>query len=174
MTDKSYGDNLKSKITAIAKENVELKEVKLIDVKDNQTASIYIHGNNKIGVVSIFELKDASIKDSDKFKEFANNICLHITANSPYYISEENVPASEIDEQKSIISKQMEGSDKPKDVLDKIIDGKVNKYFSEICLLNQNYVKDDKMTVQKYIDAVSKELGTEIKVADFVRYMIGS
>ena len=168
-----YNDDIQDAIAQI-KENIELKNVKLIDVKDNQSASIYIHGNNKIGVVSVFELKDTSIKDNDKFKEFANNICLHITANSPYYVSEENVPASEIEEQKGIISKQMEGTDKPKEVLDKIIDGKVNKYFSEICLLKQNYVKDDKITVQKYIDTVSKELGTEIKITDFVRYMIGS
>jgi elongation factor Ts len=168
----SYNDLIQDAISQI-KENIELKQIKYLEIKDNQYSSIYIHGNNKIGVVTIFELSDTSIKDNSKFKEFANNICLHITANSPLYISSEDVPEKDIAEQKDIISKQMGDSNKPKEILEKIINGKISKFFTEVCLLEQKYVKDDKITVKKLIENTIKELNIEFKVIDFIRYMIG-
>lgn len=168
----SYNDIIQDAISQI-KENIEIKQIKYLEVKDNQYSSIYIHGNNKIGVVTIFELKDMSLKDNSKFKEFSNNICLHITANSPYYISSADVPENEIAEQKNIISKQMGESNKPKEIIEKIIDGKISKFFNEICLLDQKYVKDDKITVKKYIENTINELKSEFKIINFIRYMIG-
>jgi elongation factor Ts len=155
------------------KENIELKSVKLLEIKNNQFAATYIHGNNKIGVTAIFDLKDNKVTSNAKFIEFTNNICLHIAANSPYYLTSSDIPQKEVDEQKEIFAKQMENEKKPKEVLEKIITGKIAKYFSEICLIDQKYVKDDKMTIKKYIEAVSKELGTEINITKFVRLMIG-
>ena len=167
-----YNNEIQEAISQI-KENLELKKAKIIELKDTEYASIYIHGNNKIGIICIFGIKDEKLKDNDKFKEFTNNICLHIAANFPYYISNKDVPKKEIDEQKQIIMKQMEGTDKPEDVLEKIIQGKVSKHLSDICLLNQKYVKDDKMTIEKYVKSISKEFSTEINILDFTRYMVG-
>jgi len=170
---KNYEKDIQDAMAQI-KENMEIKDAKFITINDNQCASTYIHGKNKIGVIAVFECKDSNIKDNEKFKEFSNNICLHITANSPYYLKQEDVPESEIAEQKNIAMKQMENEKKPADVLEKIINGKISKHLSEICLLSQKYVKDDKITVQKYIDSVSKELDNEIKIVNFVRYIIGN
>ncbi len=167
-----YNNIIQDAISKI-KENIELKKIKFIEVKDNQYPSIYIHGNNKIGVVTIFELSDQKLKENEKFKEFANNICLHITANSPFYISSGDVPESEIKEQKDLMAKQMEASNKPKEIIEKIVEGKIAKYFSEVCLLDQKYVKDDKISVKKYIENTITELNSELKIIDFTRYMIG-
>ncbi len=155
------------------KENIEIKKLKILNVKENQYPSIYIHGNNKIGVVAVFEIKDNKLKENEKFKEFANNICLHIAANSPFYLTSKDVPEKEINEQKSIIAKQIEDTKKPAEVINKIVEGKISKYFSEVCLLDQKFVKDDKITVKKYIENVIKDLNIDIKINDFIRYMIG-
>ena len=161
-------------VMAKIKENIEFKKAKVFNLKDNQCSAVYIHGNNKIGVVAIFECQDINVKNNPVFKEFANNICLHITANFPYFISEKDVPENEIKEQMEIFTKQMEGTNKPANIIENIVKGKLSKHFSEICLLNQKYVKDDKITVDNYIKTISKELNVEIKIVDFVRYMIGS
>ncbi|MBN2547343.1 MAG: elongation factor Ts [Spirochaetes bacterium] len=168
----SYKEDIQM-IIAQTKENVEFKNAKYIELKNNQYASTYIHGNNKIGVVCVLDNISESLKNNDKLKEASNNICLHIAANSPFYLTEKDVPANEIQEQKDIMIKQMADTKKPPEVLSKIVDGKIQKYFSEICLLNQKYVKDDKITVSKYLENVSKELQTEIKISNFIRYMIG-
>lgn len=168
----NYNEYVQDVISKI-KENIEIKKLKVLNLKDDQYPSIYIHGNNKIGVVAIFEVKDNKLKENEKFKEFANNICLHITANSPFYLSSKDVPENEINEQKSIIAKQIEDSKKPAEVINKIVEGKVSKYFSEICLFDQKFVKDDKITVKKYIENAIKDLNSDIKVIDFIRYMIG-
>ncbi len=168
----NYQDLVQEGIAKI-KENIEFKKAKILDLTNNQTAQIYIHGNNKIGVVTVFECKDKKVENSEKFKEYANNICLHITANSPFYLTNSDVPQKEIDEQKNIFKKQMEGTNKPANIIENILKGKIAKFLSEICLVNQNYVKDDKISVEKYTKSIADELKTEIKIVNFVRFMIG-
>jgi elongation factor Ts len=168
-----YKDYVQEVISA-TKENIELKKVKYIELKAKQTVQTYIHGNNKIGVIAVFELGDDSAKNKAEFKEMAADVCLHITASSPFYISDKDVPAKEIDEQKEIFLKQMEGSGKPANIVENIINGKIQKHLAEICLLDQKFVKDDKITVKAFIDGVSKKLGTEIKLISFTRWMVGA
>ena len=120
-----------------------------------------------------FELKDNAIKGNDKFKEFSSNICLHIAASSPEYLNEADIPQKEMDEQKEIAKKQLADSGKPANLIENIIKGKISKHFSELCLMKQKYVKDDKISVEKYVENVKKELNTEIKLIGFTRYLIG-
>jgi elongation factor Ts len=167
-----YKDEL-DEVISKTKENLEFKKAKVINLKESQYASTYIHGANKIGVVAVFDNINSGLKEDQKFKELANNICLHIAANAPYYISKENIPKAEFDEQKEIAKKQIEGTNKPADIIEKILEGKLSKYAQEVCLLTQKYVKDDKITVEKYIKDVSKELQADIKLVDFTRFMIG-
>lgn len=168
-----YKDDIQEVISQ-TKENVELKKVKYVDVADNQYVSTYIHGANKIGVLSLFEIDKPELKSNDQFKECALNICLHIAASSPFYTRKEEVPENEIAEQKSIFDKQMEGSDKPANVVENIVKGKIAKYLSEICLLDQKFVKDDKVTVEKYIADTAKALGAKIEMKTFYRFTIGA
>ncbi len=167
-----YKDTLQEVITQ-TKENVELKKIVIISIAANQFAATYIHGKNRIGVASIFESADNSVFENKEFIEMTNNICLHIAANAPYYLTENEVPQKELEEQKEIFMKQLAESGKPANVLENIVKGKVSKYFSEICLLNQKYVKDDKLTVTDYIKSVNKAIGKEVKMVRFERVMIG-
>ena len=103
----------------------------------------------------------------------ALDLCLHITASAPFYIDQSEVPQNEINEQKDIFTKQMADSGNPANIVENIVKGKIQKHFSEICFLDQKFVKDDKITVKEYIDSVSKKLGSKIKVVSFVRHMVG-
>ena len=133
----------------------------------------YVHGGGKIGVL----VKLESDLAADKLFEVGKDCALQAAAMNPSYLNAEAVPAEVIEQEKQIMLKQMaedpKMANKPQQVLEKIVDGKVGKYYSENCLLEQSFVKDDKLTVAKHVEAVAKELGGSIKVVDFVRYEKG-
>ena len=135
------------------------------------TVSTYIHGMGATGVIVSF---DTDLADKDGFKECAKNVALQTAAMSVSYLDKESVPASVLAEEKAILIKQMEQdpkmAGKPQQVLEKIVEGKLGKYYENNCLLEQAYVKDDSMSVSKYVASVAKALGGSIKVTGYVRF----
>ncbi len=133
----------------------------------------YVHGGGSIGVM----VKLNTDLPADKVFEVGKNCALQVAAMNPPFLNREAVPAAVIDKEKEIMMAQMaedpKMAGKPEQVRAKIVEGKVGKYYTENCLLEQAYVKDDKMSVQKYIDASAKELGGKIAVAEYVRYERG-
>ncbi len=114
---------------------------------------------------------------NDKFNEMAKDVAMQIAAVNPSYLDKASVPAEVLDKEKEILISQMKEdpkmANKPEAVLGKIVEGKIGKYYSENCLLDQTFVKDGDLTVAKYIDKIAKEIGTEIKVCSFVRFEKG-
>ena len=159
-------------ISVQTKEKIDLKAIKCITLNPNQKVKTYIHGNNRIGVVVIFDIA-INIKDSQYFEEMSNNIAMHIAASNPLYLEPSQIPEKDINEQKEIFTKQLEGSNKPQNVIDNIVKGKLEKYYGETCLVNQPYVKDDKVSVSQYIETISKKIVCDVKINSFIRYMIG-
>ncbi len=135
----------------------------------------YVHGGGKIGVMVKLESDIAA--DNEKLLACGKDVALQIAAMNAPYLNREAVPASAIEEEKKVIMAQMaedpKMASKPEQVRSKIADGKVGKFYSENCLLEQEFVKDGSLTVQKYVDSVAKELGGSIKVVEFVRYEKG-
>ena len=133
----------------------------------------YVHGGGSIGVM----VKLDTDLPADKVFEVGKNCALQVAAMNPAYLNRESVPAEVLDEEKKIIMTQMaedpKMASKPEQVRAKIAEGKVGKYYSENCLLEQAYVKDDKMNVQNYIKAAAKELGGNINVVEYVRFERG-
>ena len=131
----------------------------------------YIHGIGATGVVVSFE---TDVAEKDGFAEYAKNIALQTAAMPVLYLNKESVPASVLEEEKNILIAQMQQdpkmANKPQQVLENIVKGKLNKYYETNCLVEQAYVKDDSMTVTKYTDATAKELGGSIKITGYVRY----
>ena len=131
----------------------------------------YIHGMGATGVVVSF---DTDIADSEAFKECAKNVALQTAAMPVLYLDAASVPAEVLAEEKAILIKQMQQdpkmANKPQQVLEKIVEGKVGKYYENNCLLHQLYVKDDSMTVAKYVESVAKANGASIKVTGYVRF----
>ncbi|MBQ2737538.1 MAG: elongation factor Ts [Clostridia bacterium] len=135
------------------------------------TVATYIHGAGATGVVVTFA---TDVADKAEFKECANNVALQVAAMPVQYLDKDSVPAAVIEEEKSILVNQMKQdpkmANKPEQVLIKIVEGRLGKFYETNCLLEQAYVKEDSMSVAKYVASVAKELGGNIAVTGFVRY----
>jgi len=133
--------------------------------------STYIHGLGATGIIVNFV---TDVADKPGFAECAKNVALQTAAMPVQYLDKESVPASVLEEEKTILIKQMQQdpkmANKPQQVLEKIVEGKLGKFYETNCLLEQAYVKDDSMSVSKYVASVAKELGGSIKVVGYVRY----
>ena len=135
--------------------------------------SSYIHGGGKVGVLIEVACETDFVARTDDFQEFVRNLAMHIAAASPAAVTREEVDASVIEKEKEIYREQMKEQNKPADIIDKIVDGKVDKYYSEIVLLEQKYVKDPDMTVADYLNSVIGSLGENMQIKRFARYRIG-
>ncbi len=140
--------------------------------------STYIHGGGSIGVVASFEADDAVLAHADEFAKFAKNIALQIGAFTTPYLNRESVPASVLEEEKSILLAQIANdpanAKKPDAIKEKMVLGKIGKFYSNNCLLDMDYfMAEDDMTVGKYVDTTAKALGGSIKVTGFFRFEKG-
>lgn len=129
----------------------------------------YIHGEGRIGVLVKLNCETDFVARTDKFKELAHQVAMHIAAFDPAYISRDNVPAEVIANEKDVYREVLQREGKPEEVMEKIMEGKLNKFFSEVCLLEQEFVLDDKKSVQDIVTEKIAELGENIQVADFKR-----
>jgi elongation factor Ts len=110
---------------------------------------------------------------NEEFQDLVKNISLHIAALNPTYVSSEEVPQEVLDEEKEIIRGQFKDSNKPPEIVDKIVEGKIKKYFEEVCLMDQPYVKDDKVSVSKHVASFIVKFGENIQVRRFARFELG-
>ncbi len=133
----------------------------------------YIHMNGKLGVLLEINCETDFVARTEGFKELVKNISMHIAASDPQYISPEDIPKNVLEEESDIIREQFKDSKKPPEIIEKIIKGKLNKFYSEVCLLNQVYIKDDKITIKDLISSFIAKTGENIRVSRFTRYAIG-
>ena len=139
------------------------------------TVSTYIHGAGATGVIVSF---DTDLADKAEFAECAKNVALQTAAMDVKYLDKESVPAEVLAEEEAILIKQMKEdpkmANKPDNILQNIVKGRLGKFYENNCLLEQAYVKDDSMSVSKYVASVAKELGGSIKVTGYVRFDKGA
>lgn len=166
-SDKTIDALLKEKIQTIG-ENIKIRRFKRFE----GAVAAYIHAAGKIGVLVKFDTS-AEVAAKEGFKEYAKNVAMQIAAVTPQYLNEQAVPAEVIEHEKGILKEQIINDGKPAAIADKIVAGRLGKFFKEICLVDQAYVKDADLSVQQYTDATAKELGGEIKIVEFVRFEKG-
>ncbi|MBR5152260.1 MAG: elongation factor Ts [Clostridia bacterium] len=160
----TVGDALTEKIATIG-ENMNIRRFERFD-GINQA---YIHAGGRIGVLVNFEVADADKAKDDAFVTMAKDVAMQIAAVTPQYVCEADVPADVVEHEKGILKAQALNEGKPEAIVEKMIVGRIKKFFKDICLVEQPFVKDGDMTVQQYVDGVAKNLGTEIKIAKFAR-----
>ncbi len=162
---------LKEKIFTIG-EKLTIRRFVIVD----GVTSTYIHGKGSTGVVVKFEADDAVVAH-EGFKEYAKNIALQVAAYPTLYTNKEDVPASVIDAEKEILISQIKNdpknASKPQNIIEKMVVGKLGKYYEANCLTEQAYVKDDSMSVAKYTEACAKEFGGALRIHSFYRYEKG-
>lgn len=139
-------------------------------------AATYVHGGGSVGVIVTFDT-DAATAATAEFKEMGKDVAMQVAAMSPQYLDPAAVPADVLAHEKGIMVAQMKEdpkmANKPEAVLEKIVTGKIGKFYKEVCLLDQQYVKDGDMDVKGYVASVAKKLGADIKVTGFIRYAKG-
>lgn len=172
-SSKTVKDSLVEQVAVIG-ENLKIRRFEKVEASNGCVVD-YIHGGGRIGVVVVVD----SDVVNDAVKEAARNLCMQIAALNPKYVSRDEISAEYIAHEKEILRAQImndpKESQKPEKVINGMIEGRVNKELKEICLVDQVYVKaeDGKQTVAKYLDQVSKEVGTAVKIQKFVRFETG-
>lgn len=159
---------LQEKILVIG-ENIKVRRFERLE----GVVASYVHAGGKIGVLVKFDVADKSVVSGEAFKTFAKDIAMQVAAASPAYLKREQVPAEVLEHEKKILKEQIVQGGAPEKVADKILEGKIGKYYKEVCLIDQPFVKDGHMSIADYVKNVSKELGTEIKIEAFVRFEKG-
>ena len=133
----------------------------------------YIHGGGRIGVILEVNCETDFVARSDEFKNLVHDLALHIAASSPLYVSREQVSPAVIDKEKEIYAAAARAEGKTEGITQKIIEGRVEKYYQEVCLLEQPFVKDQDITIQELVNQKIAAMGENIKVRRFTRYVLG-
>lgn len=161
----TVGEELTEKIAKIG-ENMNIRRF----ARFEGTVATYIHAAGRIGVLVKF---DTDVADKDGFAEFAKNIAMQIAAAGAQYLTREDVPAEVVEKEKEILSIQALNEGKPANIVEKMVIGRINKFYKEVCLVDQEYIKDGDLSVSKYVDKTAKELGGSIKIVDYARFEKG-
>lgn len=133
----------------------------------------YIHANGKIGVLLELNCETDFVAKNSEFEELGKELCMQIAAASPSYLSAEEIPQDEIEKESQIIRAQLKEEGKKDEIIDKIIPGKLKSYSSEVCLLEQQFIKENKKTVQDVLKEAIAKFGENITIGRFTRYQIG-
>ncbi len=170
-SDRTVEENRQDKVLSIG-ENMNIRRF----VRKEGVVSTYVHGGGTVGVMVEFDVDDATAAN-DAFKAMGKDVAMQIAAMSPQYLNEASVPAEAVEHEKAILSVQIQEDEKmknkPEKVIEGIIKGKIAKFYKEVCLLDQQFVKDGDLNVKQYVDSVAKEIGAGITVTGFTRFAKG-
>jgi elongation factor Ts len=162
---------------AIAKlgENILVARGARFELPKGQAGRVvsYVHPGGRVGVLAELACQSEGKAASPEFAETAKDIAMHVAASSPHYVEPAQVPRELIESERQILLAQQKDSGKPENILAKIVEGRLNKYTKEICLLEQPFVKDPDQTVRAMLAGRSKALGETVSVSRFVRFQLG-
>lgn len=171
--DESGGD--KEKAVEILRKKGALKLAKKSErLAKEGVVETYIHPGSRVGVLLELNCETDFVAKTDDFKALAKDIAMHIAAAAPLYISQSEIPTESIDKEKEIYKEQAGDGKKPEEVVNKIIEGKLQKYFEEICLLEQNYIKNPDIKIKDLISEAVGKMGENIQIKRFARFVLGN
>ncbi len=133
---------------------------------------MYLHSNGVVGAMVRVLCETDFVARTDDFQALANDLAMQVAAMSPLYLNPEQVPEDIKAKELDIYKEELETSGKPADMIDKIADGKLEKYYTEVCLMKQSFIKDDKLTIEKWLTEKIAKLGENIQVTDFIKFQI--
>ena len=170
--DETLEGFIKTKVLEMG-ENLQFRRFERLTLNGEGAVASYIHLGGKVGVLIEVSAEKAETASSDAFRDLVKDLTLHIAATSPAGLKREDIPAELVESEKDIFRKQMEGAGKPADILEKIIEGKLGKFYSERCLLEQGFVKEPDTSIKSLLEANGKDLGDTITVNSFLRFGLG-
>lgn len=133
----------------------------------------YIHAGGRIGVLVEINCETDFVAKTDQFREFARDVAMHIAASNPRYVRREDVPGNEIEQEREILRNQALNEGKPEKIVDKMVEGRIAKYYEEFCLMEQSFIKDPDKTIETLVNEKISTIGENISIRRFVRYELG-
>jgi elongation factor Ts len=170
--EQSGGDEAKA-LEVLRQKGLASARAKEARIAKEGIIGAYVHGGGKIAVLVEVNCETDFVARTSPFQEFARNLAMHITAANPLFVRREDVPPEVIEAEKKIYAVQAEATGKPPKVIEKMIEGKIEKYFGDVCLLEQPYVKDQDITVNDLLQSVRAKVGENVQIRRFVRYQLG-
>lgn len=170
---KKISDELTNKIAVIG-ENLQIRRGKTIELKDKGLIVSYIHNavSDKLGKIGVLVSLKSNASE-EKLQELGKQVAMHIAATKPEFLNKNLVPAERLQREKDVFSEQAKNSGKPANIIEKMIDGRIRKFYEEVCLLDQNFVMDDKMKISDVLKAFEKENSCSVEIVDYVLYVLG-
>lgn len=152
-------------------ENIQISRSQSLSPHNNGIVESYVHTGAKVAVLISIGSDSPEVSSNDQVISMAKDLCMHVAATSPVCVSREDVPAELVQKEMEIAQAQAEG--KPPQAVEKIVSGKLDKYYSGSCLLEQPFVKNPDQSIQQLVDSVGKEVGTTLRVEKFLRFQVG-
>lgn len=150
------------------------KAAKRVDRAANEgIIASYIHPGSKLGVLVEINCETDFVANTDNMKDFTKNIAMHIAAANPLVVRREELDQADIDKEKDIYKDQAQSSGKPDHIIDKIVQGRVEKYYQEVCLIEQDYIKDPEKTINDLLTETISKVGENVTIKHFARFRIG-
>ena len=167
------GGNFEKAIDALRIKGLAKATKKLGRETPEGVITSYIHAGGKIGVMVEVNCETDFVARNEEFKNFSKEIAMQIAAASPSYISREDVPEEALEKEREILRAQVRDSGRPENVVERIVQGKIDKFFEEVCLLEQPYIRDPKLKVRDLVSSAISKLGENIAIRRFARYQVG-
>ena len=165
------GGDLEKAETILRKKGIAKAEGKASRAAKEGVVAAYIHMQGRVGVLVEVNCETDFVAKNEAFRDFVKDITLHIAASSPQYVSRDEVVGAQLEKERDIARSQMQG--KPANVVEKIVEGKIEKFYSSVCLLDQAFIKDPDKTVGELVKTKIAALGENIVIRRFTRYMVG-
>jgi elongation factor Ts len=168
-TIKTLLDELIAKIS----ENIKISKCSRFTGGEKSFINAYIHPGATLGTMIDLEVDGITDQNKKKLAELAKNLCMQIAVFNPLCVEPSQLDAQTLEKEQCIIKEQLKAAGKPDQIIEKIMIGKINKYYEEVCLIKQKYIKEDKINIEKYLENIGKEIGCSISIKQFTRFVIG-
>jgi elongation factor Ts len=165
--------NMEEAVTILRKQGLAQATKKAGRSTNEGLIGSYIHMGGKIGVLVEVNCESDFVARTEDFQQLARELAMHIAAANPQYVRREDVPADVLERERSIYRSQMEGQNKPPQVIEKIVEGKLNSFYEQVCLLDQPSIRDPKVTIGQVVQQAIAKMGENIAIPRFVRYKLG-
>ena len=167
------GGNIEAAIDFLRKKGLATAAKKAGRIATDGMVASYIHAGGKMGVLVEINCETDFVAKTEDFQGFVKNMAMHIAAANPQFIKREDVPQEVLEKEREIYRTQALDSGKPEKVIGKIVEGKLERFYSEVCLLEQTYIKDSDLTVKEVLDGMIGKLGENIAIRRFARFQLG-
>ena len=166
------GGNFEKALEILRKKGQQIAAKKQTRAVTEGLIGVYVHGNGKTAALVEVNCETDFVARNPEFGEFVHDLAMQVVAMNPFYLSEKDIPAQIIKKERKIYLEQMKNEKKSAEVIDKIIEGKLSKFYQDVCLLRQPYIKDDKITIEELLKQKIAKIGENIVIKRFVRYSL--